>query len=106
MAFTPRLTAPTNFSSYYTERRIPVSPTGTETGWQYFYSGDYTYTNTGAHTGNCTWYAMGRSAEIANLNLYDEFRKLSQNSIKSVQSGRKLSTLDSYLHVERHVEKV
>ena len=74
MAFTPRLTAPTNFSSYYTERRIPVSPTGTETGWQYFYSGDYTYTNTGAHTGHCTWYAMGRSAEIANLNLYDEFR--------------------------------
>lgn len=74
MAFIPRLTAPTNFSSYYTERRIPVEPTGTETGWQYFYSGDYTYTNTGAHTGNCTWFAMGRSAEIANRNLYSEFR--------------------------------
>lgn len=74
MPFTPRLTPPTDFDTYYTERRIPVSPTGTETGWQYFYSGDYTYTNTGAHTGNCTWFAMGRSAEIANKNLYDEFR--------------------------------
>ena len=73
MSFTPRLTAPTDFSSYYTERRIPVSPTGTETLWQYFYSGDYTYTNTGAHTGNCTWYAMGRSAEIAARNIYSEF---------------------------------
>lgn len=72
--FTPRLTAPTDFSTYYTERRIPVSPTGTETLWQYFYSGDYTYNDTGAHTGNCTWFAMGRSAEIANKNLYDEFR--------------------------------
>lgn len=44
--------------------------------------------------------------EFASGKLYDEFRKLSQNSIKSVQSGRKLSTLDSYLHVERHIEKV
>lgn len=74
MSFTPRLTAPTSFGTYYTERRLPVSPDGNETGWQYFYSGDYTYTNYGAHTGNCTWYAMGRSAEIANRNLYSEFR--------------------------------
>ena len=73
-SFLPRLTPPTDFSTYYTERRIPVSPTGTPTNWQYFYSGDYTYTDTGAHTGNCTWYAMGRSAEIANKNLYEEFR--------------------------------
>lgn len=73
MSYTARLTAPTDFDTYYTERRIPVSPTGTETLWQYFYSGDYTYTNTGAHTGNCTWYAMGRSAEIAGINLYSQF---------------------------------
>lgn len=73
MAFTPRLTEPTDFSTYYTERRIPVQPDGTETLWQYFYSGDYTYTNTGPHTGNCTWYAMGRSAEIAGRNLYSQF---------------------------------
>ena len=72
--FTPRLTPPTDFSTYYTEKRIPVSPTGTLTGWQHFYSGDYTYTDTGAHTGNCTWYAMGRSAEISRQNLYDKFR--------------------------------
>ena len=74
MAFTPRLIAPTDFGTYYTERRIPVYDGGIATGWQYFYSGDYTYTNYGAHTGNCTWYAMGRSAEIASRNLYSEFR--------------------------------
>jgi len=73
MAFVPRLTEPTNFDTYYTERRIPVQPEGVPTLWQYFYSGDYTYRNEGAHTGNCTWYAMGRSAEIAGKNLYDEF---------------------------------
>lgn len=73
MAFTPRLSAPTNFSTYYTERRIPAQPDGTPTYWQYFYSGDYSYSTTGAHTGNCTWYAMGRSAEIAGRNLYSEF---------------------------------
>ena len=74
MAFTPRLIPPDNFGTYYTERRIPVYDGGIATGWQYFYSGDYTYTNYGAHTGNCTWYAMGRSAEIAGQNLYSEFR--------------------------------
>lgn len=74
MAFTPRLTPPTDFTTYYTERRIPMSPSGIETLWQWFYSGDYTYTDTGAHTGNCTWYAMGRSAEISGRNLYNEFR--------------------------------
>ena len=73
MSFTPRLSAPTNFSTYYTERRIPAQPDGTPTYWQYFYSGDYSYSTTGAHTGNCTWYAMGRSAEIAGRNLYSEF---------------------------------
>lgn len=73
MAFTPRLSTPTDFSTYYTERRIPVQPDGVETRWQYFYSGDYSYSNVGAHTGNCTWYAMGRSAEIAGRNLYSEF---------------------------------
>lgn len=73
MAFTPRLSAPTDFSTYYTERRIPAQPDGTETFWQYFYSGDYSYSNVGAHTGNCTWYAMGRSAEIAGRNIYSEF---------------------------------
>lgn len=74
MAFTPRLVPPQNFGTYYTERRLPVQRDGVETGWQYFYSGDYTYTIYGPHTGNCTWYAMGRSAEIANRNLYSEFR--------------------------------
>lgn len=73
MSFTPRLSEPTNFSTYYTERRIPAQPDGTPTYWQYFYSGDYTYRTQGAHTGNCTWYAMGRSAEIAGRNLYSEF---------------------------------
>jgi len=73
MAFSPRLSAPTNFSTYYTERRIPAQPDGTPTYWQYFYSGDYSYSTTGAHTGNCTWYAMGRSAEIAGRNIYSEF---------------------------------
>ena len=73
MSFTPRLSEPTDFSTYYTERRIPAQPEGTPTYWQYFYSGDYTYRTQGAHTGNCTWYAMGRSAEIAGRNLYSEF---------------------------------
>lgn len=71
--FTPRLTAPTDFSTYYTERRLPAQASGTPTLWQYFYSGDYSYSMTGSHTGNCTWYAMGRSAEIARRNLYSEF---------------------------------
>ena len=74
MAFIPRLTAPTDFTTCYTERRLPAQPSGTETLWQYFYSGDYSYSMTGAHTGNCTWYAMGRSSEIAGVNLYDQFR--------------------------------
>lgn len=80
MSFVARLTAPTDFSTCYNERRKPVSPQGTETGWQHYYSGDYTYTNTGPHTGNCTWYAMGRSCEIAqqcrndtSINIYSEF---------------------------------
>ena len=73
MSFSPRLNAPTDFSTYYTERRIPAQPEGVPTYWQYFYSGDYTYRTEGAHTGNCTWYAMGRSAEIAGRNLYSEF---------------------------------
>lgn len=74
MAFTPRLIAPSDFTTYYTERRLPAIDTGTPTGWQYFYSGPYTNKNYGAHTGNCTWYTMGRSAEIAGRNLYSEFR--------------------------------
>ena len=70
MSYTARLTPPTDFSTYYTERRIPPT-TGTPTYWQYFYSGDPD--NPPLHTGNCTWYAMGRSAEIAEQNLYSEF---------------------------------
>ena len=78
MSFTPRLTAPTDFNDYYTERRMPPNPAGSETLWQYFYSGNYVYPGDpeypyGAHTGNCTWYAMGRSAEIAGRNLYNQF---------------------------------
>lgn len=42
--------------------------------------------------------------DMTTSMLYNEFRKLSLNSIKSVQSGHSLSELDSYLHVERSVE--
>lgn len=80
MSFIARLTPPTDFTTCYNEKRKPVSDAGTLTGWQHYYSGDYTYTDTGAHTGNCTWYAMGRSCEIAqqctgnsSLNIYSEF---------------------------------
>lgn len=44
--------------------------------------------------------------DITKSSLYQAFRKLSQNSEKSVQSGRSLSDLDSYLHVERPIEKI
>lgn len=76
MSFTPRLTAPTDFSTYYTERRVPPSE-GVPTYWQYFYSGNPENPNDSPdppmHSGNCTWYAMGRSAEIAGMNLYYQF---------------------------------
>ena len=78
MSFTARLSEPTDFSTYYTERRLPANSSGNPTYWQYFYSGDYVWPSDpeypyGAHTGNCTWYAMGRSAEIAGINLYSQF---------------------------------
>lgn len=53
MAFTPRLTAPTDFTTWY----------GSWNSWNRF----------GRYYGNCTWYAYGRSGEIANKNIYNEF---------------------------------
>lgn len=54
--FTPRLTPPTDFSTYYGS-------------WNTYNRFDW---NNG--WGNCTWYAYGRAGEIANKNIYDEFR--------------------------------
>lgn len=55
MAFTPRTTAPTNFTTWY----------GSYNSWNRYSS----YGN----EGNCTWYAYGRTGEIANRNIYNEF---------------------------------
>lgn len=55
MAFTPRTTAPTNLTTWY----------GSYNSWNRYSSfGNY---------GNCTWYAYGRTGEIANRNIYSEF---------------------------------
>lgn len=59
MAFTPRLTPPTDFSTYY----------GSENSYNRFRN-NYIENNSG---GNCTWYAYGRTSEIANKNLYNDF---------------------------------
>lgn len=54
MAFTPRTSAPTDLSTWY----------GSYNSWNRYSSyGD----------GNCTWYAYGRTGEIANRNIYNEF---------------------------------
>ena len=54
MAFTPRTTVPTDLSTWY----------GSYNSWNRYSSfGD----------GNCTWYAYGRTGEIANRNIYNEF---------------------------------
>lgn len=55
MAFTPRLTAPTDLTTYY----------GSWNSYNRFSS----YGN----EGNCTWYAYGRTGEIAGRNIYNEF---------------------------------
>lgn len=55
MAFTPRLTAPTDLSTWY----------GSYNSWNRFSS----Y----GTIGNCTWYAYGRTGEIAGINIYDDF---------------------------------
>ena len=53
MSFTPRLTAPTDFSTYY---------------------GSYnSYNRFNRYDGNCTWYAYGRTGEIAGQNIYNDF---------------------------------
>ena len=51
--FTPRLEAPTDFSTYYGSRNA--------------------YNRFERYYGNCTWYAYGRSGEIAQHNIYNEF---------------------------------
>jgi len=43
---------------------------------------------------------------VRESSLLREFGRLSQNSIKSVQSGTALSDLDAYLHVDRPVENI
>lgn len=53
--FDPRYSTPTDTSTWY----------GSYNSWNRFSS----YGN----EGNCTWYAYGRTGEIANRNIYDEF---------------------------------
>lgn len=53
MSFTPRLTAPTDFTTWY----------GSYNSWNRF----------SRYDGNCTWYAYGRTGEIADRNIYDDF---------------------------------
>lgn len=55
MTFTPRLTTPTDLSTYY----------GSYNSYNRFSS----YGN----EGNCTWYAYGRTGEIAGRNIYNDF---------------------------------
>lgn len=55
MAFTPRYTTPTDTSTYY----------GSYNSYNRFSS----YGN----EGNCTWYAYGRTGEIAGRNIYNDF---------------------------------
>lgn len=55
MAFVPRLTTPTDTSTYY----------GSYNSYNRFSS----YGN----EGNCTWYAYGRTGEIAGRNIYNDF---------------------------------
>lgn len=55
MAFTPRYTAPTDLTTYY----------GSYNSYNRFSS----YGN----EGNCTWYAYGRTGEIAGRNIYNDF---------------------------------
>lgn len=56
MAFRPRLTAPTDFSTYY----------GSNNTYNRFSSNNL--------WGNCTWYAYGRTGEIAERNIYNDFQ--------------------------------
>jgi hypothetical protein len=53
MSFTPRLTAPTDFTTWY----------GSYNSWNRF----------GRYDGNCTWYAYGRTGEIVDRNIYNDF---------------------------------
>lgn len=55
MAFTPRFTTPTDLSTWY----------GSYNSWNRFSSD--------GNIGNCTWYAYGRTGEIANVNIYNDF---------------------------------
>ena len=60
MTFTPRTTAPTDLSTWY----------GSYNAWNHFSS---------YGRGNCTWYAYGRTSEIANRNLYNDFHNFGGN---------------------------
>lgn len=55
MAFTPRYTQPTDLSTWYGS-----------------YNSYNRYSSYG-NEGNCTWYAYGRTGEIAHRNIYNEF---------------------------------
>ena len=55
MAFTPRYTTPTDLSTYYGS-----------------YNSYNRYSSYG-NEGNCTWYAYGRTGEIAGRNIYNDF---------------------------------
>lgn len=55
MAFTPRYTQPTDFSTYYGS-------------WN-----SYNRFSSYGSEGNCTWYAYGRTGEIAGRNIYYDF---------------------------------
>lgn len=55
MSFTPRYTQPTDFSTYYGS-------------WN-----SYNRFSSYGSEGNCTWYAYGRTGEIAGRNIYNDF---------------------------------
>lgn len=55
MSFTPRYSAPTDLNTWY----------GSYNTWNRFSSD--------GNIGNCTWYAYGRTGEIADRNIYDDF---------------------------------
>lgn len=43
---------------------------------------------------------------MSTNHLYEIFKRLSQNSVDSVQDGDKFTSLDEYLHVDRPIENI